>query len=493
MTHVDEIQRIQEVKAWFDSADFIIIDGGTGSEIEREGGLMDKKGWTCTVNLTHPELVERVHAKYLKAGADVIIANTYATNPNVMLAAGFSESEQRSSTLRGCEIARQAVRRVIASSRLQRRPLVAGSLSCHPPLMPEGAEFDSGTWPPPEQEEANLVRHAELLKEGNVDLIFLEMVWDYEHAKRAMRAAVSVGLPVFVAVCIPLPMKGPHTDAALLKLADPTEEISVGGAGVISVVEFMREVTQHSNVVGVNVHHTPLPFMQAALDAVRRSGWKGTLGAYPDHGTFKNPHWEMLDLEPSRFLNHAEQWVESTGCKCIGGCCGVGPELIKALSEHRDVLAASYKRYTAEKPVKVTPPTWDVRRPANKRQMVVMLLLVVLSILLWITGSQFDVTEPVVRKDDSCGPHWTSMWFFILDQDSDGTVHVDELAAFFAEVPILQQRIVNAYGSMRAFASAMHPNANNEIFLNGFSNVFSGHLIGTEADPCPIPVGDLIR
>ena len=40
---------------------------------------MDGQAWSATANLTHPDVVRSVHEDYIRAGADVIITNTFAT------------------------------------------------------------------------------------------------------------------------------------------------------------------------------------------------------------------------------------------------------------------------------------------------------------------------------------------------------------------------------------------------------------------------------
>ena len=37
------------------------------------------------------------------------------------------------------------------------------------------------------------------------------------------------------------------------------------------------------------------------------------------------------DISPSSYLQEAKSWV-SNGAQIIGGCCGVGPDKIKAIS-----------------------------------------------------------------------------------------------------------------------------------------------------------------
>ncbi len=62
--------------------ELIILDGGTGTDIQRRGVPMNGDTWCAEVNLTHPDAVRSVHADYIRAGAEVITANTYATSPS---------------------------------------------------------------------------------------------------------------------------------------------------------------------------------------------------------------------------------------------------------------------------------------------------------------------------------------------------------------------------------------------------------------------------
>ena len=59
---------------------------------------------------------------------------------------------------------------------------------------------------------------------------------------------------------------------------------------------------------------------------------KGIVGAYPNNGYFEKPHWKLInDISPSKYLEEAKNWV-SNGAQIIGGCCGVGPDKINAIS-----------------------------------------------------------------------------------------------------------------------------------------------------------------
>src|SRR5262245_44778509 len=58
---------------------FLIMDGAMGTELQRAGCLKGEcyEAW----NLTRPDDVRRIHAAYVAAGAEVIVANTFQANP----------------------------------------------------------------------------------------------------------------------------------------------------------------------------------------------------------------------------------------------------------------------------------------------------------------------------------------------------------------------------------------------------------------------------
>lgn len=62
-----------------ESGDVIVLDGATGTELEKRSVPMDGAAWCAAALVTHPETVREVHEDYIRAGADVIITNTFPT------------------------------------------------------------------------------------------------------------------------------------------------------------------------------------------------------------------------------------------------------------------------------------------------------------------------------------------------------------------------------------------------------------------------------
>jgi S-methylmethionine-dependent homocysteine/selenocysteine methylase len=81
----------------------------------------------------------------------------------------------------------------------------------------------------------------------------------------------------------------------------------------------------------VCVMHTNFQDLDDALALVRES-WEGPVGVYPHHGVWVRPNWRFQALPAERFAGLARGWRDA-GVAMIGGCCGIGPVQIAALSE----------------------------------------------------------------------------------------------------------------------------------------------------------------
>src|SRR5580692_3343166 len=81
----------EEIAGRLADGDLVIIDGGTGTQLQAEGVSMDDDTWCGRANLEQPEMVRRVHEAYIRAGADVIITNTFATSRAALEPAGLGD------------------------------------------------------------------------------------------------------------------------------------------------------------------------------------------------------------------------------------------------------------------------------------------------------------------------------------------------------------------------------------------------------------------
>ena len=57
-----------------------MIDGATGTELQARGVPMDDAAWCGVANLEYTDVVRDVHEDYIRAGAAVVITNTFSTD-----------------------------------------------------------------------------------------------------------------------------------------------------------------------------------------------------------------------------------------------------------------------------------------------------------------------------------------------------------------------------------------------------------------------------
>jgi S-methylmethionine-dependent homocysteine/selenocysteine methylase len=83
-------------------------------------------------------------------------------------------------------------------------------------------------------------------------------------------------------------------------------------------------------LAAITVMHSKPEAGLAAVEIIR-GHFAGPIGVYAETGDWQPPNWVFGGLPPARYLQHAITWADS-GAQLIGGCCGTGPEHIRALA-----------------------------------------------------------------------------------------------------------------------------------------------------------------
>lgn len=284
----------------------IILDGGTGTDIQRRGVPMNGSTWCAEANLSHPQVVREVHADYIAAGADVIIANTFATSPLLFNALGRDDEM--------IEIDRAAVA-IARDAALGHMVAVAGSFSTMRPVL-AGSDRTSKQREWPERQARSLFRRkAENLASCGVDLIMMEMMRDTDYSVWASEAALATGLPVWIGISAER-----HDGGRLTGFGREDQPL----ADVIRALSALKPAM-------ISIMHSSPNDTDEAIDILRRH-WSGPIGAYPESGYFKMPEWTFVDIiPPGELVARARSWRRK-GAVAFGGCCGLGPEHIAALN-----------------------------------------------------------------------------------------------------------------------------------------------------------------
>ncbi len=280
------------------------LDGATGTELERRGLRTGLPLWSTHALLEAPEVVREIHASHLRAGAEVVTANTFRTQRRTLLRAGLDRDDDRRLTKLAVDLAREAIVHAAGQGSSAARAWVAGSL---PPL--EDC-YAPDRVPDVDALEGEHDRQATLLAESGVDLILIETMNRRREAQAACRSAARTGLPFAVGFVA----------------WEPDRLLS--GESLGDAARAALELG--ASAVGVNC--VPPSTLDAHLARLRGIG--GGLLVSPNLGEPNNEtgFTRSEALAPEAFAQALAGWLAEPALGLIGGCCGTTPDHTRALA-----------------------------------------------------------------------------------------------------------------------------------------------------------------
>ncbi len=290
--------------------EIILLDGGVSTEIQKRGVAMDSDVWSGLAHKSHPEVVLQVHEDYIRAGAQVITANTYSTARHVLESINMG-GEVRAINTEAVQLAKEA-----RDNSAKHETLIAGSMSSMAPFTSQ-QEVAAG-----EKVAQNYQELAEIIAEAGVDLIITEMMRDAVNAKLVIEAALSTGLPVWIGYSAMMSDDGKSVQTWQWKNSLPS-------------VDFEELVEAVSPLGGdaAGIMHSQVRDTPPALEILSRH-WSGPKLAYAETGEIEKPDWNFKEIcSPNEYAAEIEGWINNYGVQIIGGCCGTGPEHIRILKD----------------------------------------------------------------------------------------------------------------------------------------------------------------
>ena len=291
----------------------VLIDGGTGTELERRGVAADEATWSGVGMYTHDQVVRKIHEDYIRAGAEVIITNTFGTSRQMLEGADLGD-RVNAINRRAVEVAKQA-RDNVADSPVA----IAGSISAM------AAHFDRSLYADTDAELEVYRELADILADAGVDLIALEMMEEPVHSPLAVQAAMETGLPVWLGVSCRL-----HPESGEVVAFDHPK---------VALGRLLDKLLEETPAV-VNLMHSEIDAIPEAMSLVEER-WSGPIGVYPESGYFTKPNWNFVDIiSPEDLVAEARGWV-AAGARILGGCCGTNPDHIRAFRDALPELEAA--------------------------------------------------------------------------------------------------------------------------------------------------------
>ncbi len=306
----------------------MVLDGATGTIIQsynlkEEDFRAEKflnhsvklKGNNDILCLTQPDIIKKIHRKYLEAGADIIETNSFN-------AQRISQKEYKTEDYI-FEINRQAA--LLARNEADRQTnltpdkprFVAGSIGPTSKMCSMSPDIDNPSFRAISFDELTLAFKEQILGliEGGVDILLIETIFDTINAKAALEAArlcfeqTKKELPIMLSITI----------------ADASGRLLTGQ----SLEAFVTSIA-YANVFSIGINCSfgakeMLPFLRRLsfvvpcfVSAHPNAGLPDVMGHYDD--------------TPESMALSIKTFIDESLVNIVGGCCGTTPEHIKAIA-----------------------------------------------------------------------------------------------------------------------------------------------------------------
>ncbi|WP_100398525.1 methionine synthase [Bacillus sp. FJAT-44742] len=291
--------------------EILVLDGAMGTMLQNadlspeDFGGEEYDGCNEFLNLTAPEVVERIHREYLEAGADIIETNTFGAT-DIVLADYDLEDRAEEINIASAQIARKVADEFSTENAPR---YVAGAMG---PTTKSLSVTGGTTF---EELIASYEEQARGLIKGGVDILLLETSQDMRNVKAAY-----LGIDqAFSALGIRLP----------LMISGTIEPMGTTLAG--QTIESFYISLEHMKpaVVGLNCATGP-EFMRDHLRSLSELATTH-VHCYPNAGLpDEEGHYHE---SPKSLAKKLESFAEKGWLNVVGGCCGTTPEHVKVMKD----------------------------------------------------------------------------------------------------------------------------------------------------------------
>lgn len=284
--------------------DLFLLDGAMGTQLIARG--IDSGKCNDYLNIERPDIISDIHRNYFEAGSDAVITNTFGANKYALERYGLAKETD--------DINKAGVQ--IALGAAGEEKYVLGDIG------PSG-DFLVPLGPlKPEDLKEVYVQQANALLEGGVDGFIIETMTAIEELTVAIEAVKSIGsdLPVFSSMSF-----------------DQTDDDFKTMMGVDVETAITKIVSSGIDAVGYNCGTSSLvgyiELAEKFVSSVRTLSADVLVYAEPNAGKPELVgNRAIYKVSPDDFAKAIEK-INKIGVNILGGCCGTGPDHIRATSE----------------------------------------------------------------------------------------------------------------------------------------------------------------
>ncbi|MCY2959530.1 MAG: methionine synthase [Planctomycetota bacterium] len=289
----------------------LVLDGAMGTQIhsahlDLERDYHGHENCVDFVNLTRPDVIQKIHESYLEAGCDIVETNTFGAMPHVLAEFGIADKAREIN-----RTAAQVAKKACAIHSTPEKPRFAlGS-------MGPGTKLATLGHAPYALLKESYLEQARGLIEGGIDGFLIETCQDPLQIKAALNGVIQARTEakgnhaIFVSVTMEVTgtmLVGTEMGAAIA-LLDPYP-IDVLG---INCATGPREMGEHVRLLGQTCRKRPMVYPNAGLPLLVDG----------------KPHYP---LTPEELADWLERFVVEDGLNVVGGCCGTTPAHMAAVA-----------------------------------------------------------------------------------------------------------------------------------------------------------------
>ena len=284
------LQQLLDTKPW------LLADGATGTSLF-ERGLQSGDApelW----NHDHPDRIIAHYQDFIDAGCDIVLTNSFG-GTHYRLA--LHKAEERVQELN--EKAAQLLKQTIQAS--GRTVVAAGSIG------PTGEILEPIGSVSLADAESAFEEQAQALKDGGVDVLWIETMSSKEEISAAVAGAAKTGLPIVTTVSI-------DTNGKTMMGVSPQE-----------VVEFQTELNPQPLGCGTNCGLGAAEVIGAVVhmnQMKQQSGQNTVLVAKANCGIPEYKEGKIVYNGTPELMADYARLAYAAGAQIIGGCCGTTPE-----------------------------------------------------------------------------------------------------------------------------------------------------------------------
>jgi len=327
---IDKSAIYQAMEAQWQRGEPVIMDGGIGSELQAMGyppadgdvGRSLNFTWGAMALYDNPEIVKAMHRRYVDAGAEILLTNTFLFHRCVQLEADGDLAVPAGTWKEKARLSVRLAREAAAEGGNPDIAVVFVMMIQDGPKQEwrrNGPSVEKGSKDWEDRVSVEYLRElGNAFGEDRPDALMVELAPPIpdDLAFPHFEALVASGIPTWISyrrrVGRPVEIFGndlPEDGDLFGRAARKLEEI-----GVAALLVHCLPLEKAHGVAAWLREYTALP-----------------LGVYPNNGRYDMWKWEwQYTITPEQMAEHARGYA-AEGFSIIGGCCGVRPDHITAI------------------------------------------------------------------------------------------------------------------------------------------------------------------